>query len=274
MGCSNEFKQNYWISYKHILTNSDLDKIEKEKYVCLISNKSIPNFIHIIENSNIMKYKNNSDNRTFNIIKNKLIEYFENYKLEKKIKIYNDYKECKNLAEGKDEKMNEFIIVDESFLDLMKIKKDKNIFVLIKLDKNKDKQIIIFPDEKLHLGFEEKSIKIENFKFKFIDVKDIKDFRISYKNNEKNLEIKKRLKYNSQKNQNEIYEHKLKNNINIDIINEQKINENNKKKNDFINNINIINPPNNMNFSSNINNNNNIISDNFIKNIQMHNRDN
>ena len=218
MGCSNEFKHNYWISYKHILTNSDLDKIEKEKYVCLISAKSIPNFIHIIENSNIMKYKNNSDDRTFDIIKNKLIEYFENYTLEKKIKIYNDYKECKNLAEGKDEKMNEFIIVDESFLNIMKIKKDKNIFVLIKLDKNTDKQIIIFPDEKLHLGFEEKSIKIENFKFKLIDVKDIKDIRMSYKNNEKNLEIKKRLKYNSQKNQNEIYEHKLKNNINIDII--------------------------------------------------------
>ena len=47
MGCSNEFKNNYWISYKHILTNSDLDKIEKEKYVCLISAKSIPNLIHI-----------------------------------------------------------------------------------------------------------------------------------------------------------------------------------------------------------------------------------
>ena len=93
MGCSYELTNNYWISYKHILTDIDLKKILNKEFVYLISTESIPNFINIIEDSLIMKYKNKSDDKIFEIVKNNLIEKFENYELEKNIKIYNDYKE-------------------------------------------------------------------------------------------------------------------------------------------------------------------------------------
>ena len=49
----------------------------------------------------------------------KLKDLFKKYKLEKDIKIYNDFTECKDLAGGNDEQLNEFIIVKKGFLRIM-----------------------------------------------------------------------------------------------------------------------------------------------------------
>ena len=142
----------------------------------------------LIEDSLIMKYKNKSDDKIFEIVKNNLIEKFENYELEKNIKIYNDYKECKNLADRKNEKKNEFIIVDESFLNIMKMNNYENNSVLIKWNSNEHRHIIYFPHDKNYLWFENEIKREEIFKFKIVE-------SVNQKINENNLIIKKELNF-------------------------------------------------------------------------------
>jgi hypothetical protein len=89
----------------------------------LISTKSIPLFMNIIKNSNILNYLNNK-NINKNYLKNQeenLNDLLSSYILEDNIKIYYDYNELKQIIKDDDEKENEFIIVDELFCRIMKI---------------------------------------------------------------------------------------------------------------------------------------------------------
>ena len=208
MGCSEDPSNKYYSSYRHILIDSDLKKLFDKEPVYLISTESIPNFIKIIENSNILKYKNDSNYKTLGIIIKNLMKSFDDYKLEKNIKIYNDFTQCKDLAGGSNEKMNEFIIVDEKFLYIMKIINYLNDKVLIKWNKKKDRKIIYFPKEKLNLAFENKRKGIYEFKIIEDENKIINNEKeeieennldISYENG-KNVIIKKKLNKNNNNN--------------------------------------------------------------------------
>ena len=201
MGCDEQIKSfetyKYCSLYQHILIDSDLKKILDKTPVYLISTESIPNFIKIIEESNIFKYKNDSNSKTLEIYENNLKKSFKDYRLERKIKIYNNYTLCKDLAGGNNENMNEFIIVDEKFLKIMSIENDLNDEVLIKWNKNRDRQIFLFKKAELNLDFESKRKGI--YRFKLID----DEYKKENKNNEdisfdedegKNVKIKNKLK--------------------------------------------------------------------------------
>ena len=201
MGCDEQIKSfetnKYCSLYQHILIDSDLKKILDKTPVYLISTESIPNFIKIIEESNIFKYKNYSNSKTLEIYENNLKKSFEDYRLERKIKIYNNYTLCKDLAGGNNENMNEFIIVDEKFLKIMSIENDLNDEVLIKWNKNRDRQIFLFKKAELNLDFESKRKGI--YRFKLIDDEYKKENKknedISFDEDEgKNATIKKKLK--------------------------------------------------------------------------------
>ena len=117
----NQLKEVYKDIKSFISTIRECKEIIISKY--LISTKSIPNFIKIIEDShvfeNIDKSKENTDN--LNKKEDKLFELFKFYELEDNIKIYCNYEECNSLTKQSNEGDNEFIIVDEPFIINMNI---------------------------------------------------------------------------------------------------------------------------------------------------------
>ena len=292
----------YYSLYRHILIDSDLKKILDKTPVYLIRTESIPNFIKIIEESNIFKYKNDSNSKTLEIYENNLKKSFKDYRLERKIKIYNNYTLCKDLAGGNNENMNEFIIVDEKFLKIMSIENDLNDEVLIKWNKNRDRQIFLFKKAELNLDFESKRKGI--YRFKLIDDEYKKENKknedISFDEDEdKNVKIKNKLKDDKDKdiinnnknnhisnfenkkdksehsNKNEIYNNinqtfKANNQINNrdeKIDNQFYINKKNNNAKYIENKKNLINLNNNMiNMENNMNSNNNMNNNNHFNN--------
>ena len=95
----------------------------------------------------------------------KLKDLFKKYKLERDIKIYNDFIECKDLAGGNGEELNEFIIVIKGFLRIMNYEEKRELekFVLIKWDDNRARNEIYFPNEELSLFFDKKRLGIYKF---------------------------------------------------------------------------------------------------------------
>ena len=242
MGCDEQIKSfetnKYCSLYQHILIDSDLKKILDKTPVYLISTESIPNFIKIIEESNIFKYKNYSNSKTLEIYENNLKKSFQDYRLERKIKIYNNYTLCKDLAGGNNENMNEFIIVDEKFLKIMSIENDLNDEVLIKWNKNRDRQIFLFKKAELNLDFESKRKGI--YRFKLID----DEYKKENKNNEdisfdedegKNVKIKNKLKDDKDKDKDIINNNK---NNHISNFENKKDKSEHSNKNEIYNNIN------------------------------------
>ncbi len=159
MGASsnNQF-YNAYESLKSLLLKFEKNKkIEIEAF--LISTKSIPNFIKIIEDSKVLKNLNNyikKNEINDNNIKNSEIQLKHNlckYNIEN-INIYYDYNSCINLINDKEK--NEFIIVDNLFLQSMNIKQDINQYkkVVIKIDKDNSNMNIKFKEG--NIDFREK----------------------------------------------------------------------------------------------------------------------
>ena len=121
----------------------------------LISTKTIQNFIYKINSLNIMEYVDN-DNDHLCTLENKLENYLNNYVLEDNIKIIYKYEDCLNMI--KNNKENEFIIVDELFCRKMNISDyyDEQKKIEVSLDKENSiyeiklytKQIINFKEIK------------------------------------------------------------------------------------------------------------------------------
>ena len=159
MGASsnNQF-YNAYESLKSLLLKFEKNKkIEIEGF--LISTKSIPNFIKIIEDSKVLKNLNNyikKNEINDNNIKNSEIQLKHNlckYNIEN-INIYYDYNSCINLINDKEK--NEFIIVDNLFLQSMNINQDINQYkkVVINIDKDNSNMNIEFKEG--NIDFREK----------------------------------------------------------------------------------------------------------------------
>ena len=208
MGCSGDFsisvkedkkimpKQkesqlDYFKAYQSIKSQIFLYEKNKNNTISykafLISTKTIPNFMDLIEESQILKHiLNLKDKNDSNIYEGKLKGFLKNYNLEKNIKIYYDYNECEKLIHLNDEdnkqkeneeneeneenkenknkyKENEFIIVDEDFTKNMNINITKGMGVIIEIE-NKNRKIgrkILFNNK--YLGFKQKKVGIYQF---------------------------------------------------------------------------------------------------------------
>ena len=283
MGCSEEIN-NYWMAYREILIDSDLEKIENNEKVYLISTESIPIFINLIEKSKILDNKNNSGDDKKKICEKFLSELFtsNHYKPEKNIKIYSKLSECLEIVNNK--KKNEFIIVNEYFLLLTNIDKNKNKNKLLKIDKNKN---IYFTESSFVLGVRAKRIGI----YEFIDLGLKNDYcNNDNKSSEESCELNKSRNINIKKSKS-----KKRNNQNFcqnknnqkEINQEKNLNEekklNNIKSKDFIvqslaqfniidnnNNRNII-DNNNLKNTMNATDFNNNMIENYNKNINLNN---
>ena len=142
-----------YLNLKSITLNIKNKKINKIR-AFLIATKTIPNFTELIKDSKVLESYDDNISKCENTLKKSL----KQYKLEKRIKIINNYKECKNLIE----KENEFIIVSDCFLKEMKIdSKDKDEVNIILNDV--EKMEIEFPVSKKRLSFKEKSIGFYKF---------------------------------------------------------------------------------------------------------------
>ena len=158
----------YFSSYqsiKMILYNIKISN-QLSTNVYLISTKSIPNFINIIIKSKIFTDPNFQENISKN--ENKLKKLFLNYELEKNIKILYKYEECLSLIEQKNEEINEFIIVDDSFIKNMQItyQSIEQMKVELKINKKKNIQKIFFPATQKAINIKQKTIAFFKFKNK------------------------------------------------------------------------------------------------------------
>ena len=165
MGCSDS-NNIYWKAYKLMqIIDSDLKLSSYNNEFYLISTKSIPNFIELIEISEILENITYHDLYFLDGYEEKLKNSFKNYKLERDIIIFNDFIKCKDLAGGNDEQLNEFIIVKKGFLRIMNFEEDRELekFVMIKWDDNRARNEIYFPNEELSLFFEKKRLGIYKF---------------------------------------------------------------------------------------------------------------
>ena len=197
MGCSSSNKKknpvepetpknDFFEAYKSFKENIILYKKVEYRSVSfkgyLISTKTIPKFIELIKNRNILKHLFKDNNKKDNIIinedsnivelENSLKEDLKNYVLEKNIEIYYDYNKCIDLK-GKDNEENEFIIVGKEFIDKMNAipeeKKGIEIIIDIEKDDNDHKPTIErkikFLQNNSSIGFKE----IELGFYKFVD---------------------------------------------------------------------------------------------------------
>ena len=148
--------------------------------VFLISTKSIPNFLKIVNKFQILfQMERKSD-----IIENKevdLKENLKNYTLEKDIKIYFDFQECKNLVD-KDNEDNEFIIVDCKFLFSMNMRNFLDKKVELKINNKYSIKKIIFSNSEEYLYIIEKKPGI----FKFYTNNSAKQYKSDISSNTNN----------------------------------------------------------------------------------------
>ena len=118
----------YFNAYKSIVEVQNI--IQKKKSltfkVYLINTCSIKNFITIIKKNKILDHLN--DDKKLKQLEKQLNKDLKKYQLEKNIVIFNQIEQYKQLIEdnNKSNEENEFILVDDTFIDTMKIDdKDK-----------------------------------------------------------------------------------------------------------------------------------------------------
>ena len=134
MGCSNSSynccgkdslnvkEKDINIAKKYISFKNTLKKIKEKKEsslndIYLVKAKSIPIFIKLIEDPEVLIdiNTNNNDEKTF--IEDIYERKNENNGIDKDIIIYNSYQDCIKIIEKNDE--NEFIIVEKDFIELI-----------------------------------------------------------------------------------------------------------------------------------------------------------
>ena len=145
-------------------------KVSEEctRNVFLISVNSFPEFFKIIKNSKVLDNFGNTSLEE-NLEKD-LKNYSKNYQQEE-IKFYCSYQECKELALQNNENENEFIIVDDSFLENINYHDNKINHKKVKMYINALNSImkIKFPISQNEIDFEEKEKGFYKFKIAKID---------------------------------------------------------------------------------------------------------
>ena len=92
----------------------------------LVSVKSIPNFIQLIEDPEVLGNLKTSNDDEIEFIKNLLKKKKKSFQINK-ITIYNNYKDWNKIAEENKKDENEFIIVEKDFIELINNNTKDNI---------------------------------------------------------------------------------------------------------------------------------------------------
>ena len=247
MGCSHDPTNNYWTAYKHMFTHTDIQKLTETQKVYLIKVNSLPNFMNIISKSKILKKKNISDQKSLQNFENSLSNAFENYREENNAIIYHNFRQLKSIIEDNYENNDEFIIVNEIFLDKLNIT-GKNEYSLLKWNQDKAIYEINFLNHENNLGFEE----VEPGIFKFI----FNENNEHSSDNGKTLVLKNnRLSKSKNKRNNRDYHYNNKKSNEDNESNNKNRNKNNNAFNIAMNNINIATQANLNEYHENINKN-------------------
>ena len=106
--------KNFLIKY---IYGEKIISLPQQIEVFLISTKSIPNFIDILKKEFKEKVSNEEELKKVEI---KLRESFKEYKIEKNVIIYNSYQQYLDVMNNEND--NEFMIVDENFVNTFEIK--------------------------------------------------------------------------------------------------------------------------------------------------------
>ena len=165
----NENAKHYYQAY---LSIKDIIKwIKTSKVgiaeVYLVSKQSIPNLSNILFNQNSILYKIFWENELVEQHENELKRKLSEYKLDKNITFLTNYQQCMEYKQEKDNKENEFIIVDEKFIKSMGLDKEEYTHKKVELyinNMNKGNYKIQFPnDEKKKIYIKEKKRGIYKF---------------------------------------------------------------------------------------------------------------
>ena len=108
--------------------------------IFLISTKSIPNFINLINKSKVLEYIDFKTNQ-FDVFEKNLLKSLRQYNLDKNIEIYYDYNKCKEILKFNLKEENEFILVSNTFIIIIKINKNNINENEVILESDKDKSI-------------------------------------------------------------------------------------------------------------------------------------
>ena len=150
--------KNFLIKY---IYGEKIISLPQQIEVFLISTKSIPNFIDILKNEFKEKVSNEEELKK---VERKLRESFKEYKIEKNVIIYNSYQQCLNAMNNEND--NEFMIVDENFVNTFEIKEAiyKKV-IIVQLNNYKHSMVIKFPASQIEINAEEKKDKKGYFRF-------------------------------------------------------------------------------------------------------------
>ena len=159
MGASSS--STYFTAYKSIKEVQKMIKNYKPLSfnIYLINTNSIKNFITIIKKNNILDHLN--DDKILKELEKKLNKDLKKYQLEKNIVIYSQIEQYKKLIEKDDNKIkeeNEFILVDNNFINAMNIDDEEinNKKIEIVID-NESNMKIKFPDFNKEISLIQKS---------------------------------------------------------------------------------------------------------------------
>ena len=158
----NKRKPDFFEVYKSIKNIILRYKDKKDSSVSfkafLISTKSIPNFLKLIQQSEVLEHVlSHKDKNDTDSYETKLKELLKNYDLEENIKIYYDYDDLLEIK--KKEEDNEFIIVDHFFIENMigNLNDNKNKEIIVDIENDEEKWRKIKFGSKF-LGFKEKKV--------------------------------------------------------------------------------------------------------------------
>ena len=161
----------------------------------LIPTKSIPIFISLIKKYKILDNLEVDPNDIEDLNKT---EEFPEFESNKELEIISSFSQCKNFIEKNKDKGNEFIIVNNRFIELMRIRNSPNKKVLVCIDNEKKVNEVRFSDAQKseNIILQEKNIGF--FKCNIIEASVINN------NNNTNVNFLGSLLINNNNNHNQI----------------------------------------------------------------------
>lgn len=126
---------NSFIDFMRIILNGDSLIVKLNCYI--VTTKSIPNFISLIKKYNIL-----TDLENKNLENDETLEY----EIERNIEIISDFSQCRTFIDQNKDKDDDFILVNDKFLEIMKMNNKDSKKICANFDKENNIKEIIFDE--------------------------------------------------------------------------------------------------------------------------------